>query len=43
MFIAQHGSWNRKEKIGYRLKFVKVDGDKVVLEETFADGWLQGE
>ena len=43
MFIAQHGSWNRKQKIGYKLKFVKVDGDKVVSEETFAEGWLQGQ
>lgn len=30
MFIAHHGSWNRKEKIGYRVQFVKVDGDKIV-------------
>lgn len=43
MFIAQHGSWNRKQKIGYKLKFVTIDGEKVVSEETFAEGWLDGQ
>lgn len=43
MFIAHHGSWNRKQKIGYRLMFVKIDGDKVVESEVFAEGWLQGQ
>ena len=43
MFIAQHGSRNRKPKLGYNVKFVKVEGDKVVSEEVFAEGWLQGD
>lgn len=37
MFIAQHGSWNRSTKVGYRVMFVTVDGDK----EVFAEGWLK--
>lgn len=40
IFIAEHGSWNRKEKIGYRITL--VDPEKKTYE-TFADGWLQDE
>ena len=42
--IAEHGSWNRTKKIGYRVSVVKLDGSgKVVGYEPFAHGWLQGE
>jgi len=40
LFVAQHGSWNRAKKIGYRLMLVKLDGDKVISYEPFAEGWL---
>jgi glucose/arabinose dehydrogenase len=43
IFIAEHGSWNRSKKIGYRVSLVKVDGDQAISYETFAEGWLQGE
>jgi glucose/arabinose dehydrogenase len=43
IFIAEHGSWNRTKKIGYRLSLVRLAGDKVTSYETFADGWLQGQ
>lgn len=43
IFIAQHGSWNRSKKIGYRVMRAVVKGDKVVKYEVFAEGWLQGE
>jgi len=43
MFIAQHGSWNRGTKNGYRIVTVEVENDKVTKYETFADGWLQDE
>jgi glucose/arabinose dehydrogenase len=43
IFIAEHGSWNRSEKIGYRVTFVKLDGNTPVSYEPFAEGWLQGE
>lgn len=43
IFIAEHGSWNRSEKIGYRITNVRIDGDKGVTYETFADGWLKDE
>ena len=43
IIIAEHGSWNRSKKIGYRLSLVTLDGSKAVGYETFAEGWLQGE
>ncbi len=41
IFIAEHGSGGRKEKIGYRVMLVKLDGNKAVSYEPFAEGWLQ--
>jgi len=44
LFIAQHGSWNRREKIGYRLMLVRLGTDgQPSGYETFAEGWLQGD
>ena len=43
LIIAEHGSWNRSSKIGYRLMMVTVDGNKATSYETFADGWLDDE
>ena len=40
IFIAEHGSWNRSDPIGYRLTLVRVEGDRAVSYETFAEGWL---
>ncbi|MEM7016581.1 MAG: sorbosone dehydrogenase family protein [Pseudomonadota bacterium] len=41
IFVAQHGSWNRTEKIGYRVMLVTLDdNDKVTDIEDFANGWL---
>ena len=43
IFIAEHGSWNRSPEAGhtgFRLTVVKVDGDRTVGYETFAEGWL---
>ncbi len=42
LFIAEHGSWNRTTPIGYRIMLVKLDGNKTVSYEPFAEGWLQG-
>jgi hypothetical protein len=40
IFIAQHGSWNRSEKVGYRVVAVDpVSGEQTV----FAEGWLEDE
>ena len=43
IFIAEHGSWNRTRKIGYRLTLVRLAADGAVSYELFAEGWLQGE
>ncbi len=41
IFIAEHGSWNRDEPIGYRLAAVKVVNDTAIGHQIFASGWLQ--
>jgi glucose/arabinose dehydrogenase len=43
IFIAEHGSWNRSVPIGYRITMVRLNGNKAVSYENFAEGWLQGE
>ncbi|HMB55478.1 MAG TPA: PQQ-dependent sugar dehydrogenase, partial [Thermoanaerobaculia bacterium] len=43
IFLAEHGSWNRSTKIGYRVMLLRLDGEKVISYEPFASGWLQGE
>jgi glucose/arabinose dehydrogenase len=43
IFIAEHGSWNRSQKIGYRIKRVVVSAGKAVRQEVFAEGWLDGD
>jgi glucose/arabinose dehydrogenase len=43
IFIAEHGSWNRSRKIGYRVSVVRLQGERVLAYEPFAEGWLEGE
>ncbi|QDG51572.1 sorbosone dehydrogenase family protein [Persicimonas caeni] len=44
IFIAEHGSWNRSSKIGYRVMMVRLDDEgNATSYEPFATGWLQGE
>jgi glucose/arabinose dehydrogenase len=43
VLIAEHGSWNRSKKSGYRVMLVTVEGNKATSYEPFAEGWLQGE
>jgi glucose/arabinose dehydrogenase len=42
-FIAEHGSWNRKQKSGYRITTVTLEGDKAVRYEPFATGFHRGD
>lgn len=42
IFIAEHGSWNRSQPLGYRVTLVRLQGDRAVSYETFAEGWLSG-
>jgi glucose/arabinose dehydrogenase len=39
-FIAEHGSWNRAKKSGYRVMRAKVEGGKVIDYGVFAEGFL---
>lgn len=41
IFIAEHGSWNRSDPIGYRITLVKLNGSSAVSYTTFASGWLK--
>lgn len=43
VFIAEHGSWNRSEKIGYRVTLVTLDGNQSTGYTPFAEGWLDEE
>ncbi|KXU88602.1 sorbosone dehydrogenase [Paraburkholderia monticola] len=42
IFIAEHGSWNRSKKVGYRVVRVITDPDgSHARQQVFAEGWLQ--
>lgn len=41
LFIAEHGSWNRENKIGYKVSLVTLYNSKVVSTTTFIDGFLR--
>lgn len=40
IIIAEHGSWNRSKKVGYRITNVRLKGDKAVSYSPFAEGWM---
>jgi glucose/arabinose dehydrogenase len=40
IFIAEHGSWNRSKKSGYRVMQARVENGKVVDYGVFAEGFL---
>jgi glucose/arabinose dehydrogenase len=42
IFIAEHGSWNRSTKIGYRVSLVRLENGQAISYEPFATGWLHG-
>jgi glucose/arabinose dehydrogenase len=41
--IAEHGSWNRSSKSGYRVVGVHLDGQRVTGIEPLVEGFLQDE
>ena len=44
VFLSQRGSWNRTQKIGFRVMMVTLDAKGGVAKyEPFAEGWLQGD
>ncbi len=44
IFVAQHGSWNRSKKVGYKIVNMQLDENRNVVSQTdFVTGWLEGE
>ena len=42
LFITLHGSWNRSEKVGYKvLRVILNEAGEVIASEDFITGWLQ--
>ena len=39
-FIAEHGSWNRSKKVGYRIMMADIKDGKVIDYVPFINGWL---
>jgi glucose/arabinose dehydrogenase len=40
IIIAEHGSWNREKKAGYRVMVVRLDGQRAVSYEPLVSGFL---
>ena len=40
IFIAEHGSWNRSKKVGYRISCVQRNKGHATRYTPFAEGWL---
>ncbi len=38
--VAEHGSWNRTERIGYRLTIVRAENGVATGYEDFVTGWI---
>lgn len=44
IFVAQHGSWNRSSKVGYKIVNLQLDEKRNVISQSdFVTGWLDGE
>jgi glucose/arabinose dehydrogenase len=43
LVIAEHGSWNRTAKSGYRVMSVRLNGNKVASYEPLVEGFLVDE
>lgn len=42
-YIAEHGSWNRSKKAGYRISRVKLDANRAIDYQPFVVGFKKGE
>ncbi|WP_281557888.1 PQQ-dependent sugar dehydrogenase [Thalassomonas sp. RHCl1] len=43
LFVAEHGSWNRSKKSGYKVGVVTLEGSKVIKYEPFVTGFMKNE
>lgn len=39
--VAEHGSWNRSSPIGYQVRALTLDGDKITHSQVLITGFLQ--
>jgi len=42
LLVAYHGSWNSSIPVGYKVVRMEAEGDKIISEENFLSGFLQG-
>jgi glucose/arabinose dehydrogenase len=40
LFVAEHGSWNRSSKDGYRVMVARLDGSRIISYTPFVEGFL---
>jgi glucose/arabinose dehydrogenase len=40
--VAEHGSWDRSVPTGYRIVLIRLEGNRVIDYDLFAEGWLDG-
>ncbi len=40
LIIAEHGSWNRRAPVGFRLQHFQLKNNQIVKKEIFAEGWF---
>lgn len=43
LIVAEHGSWNRSKKSGYRVMVARLDGNRIVAYEPLVDGFQNNE
>ncbi len=41
LFVAEHGSWNRTQKSGYRVALITLHENQMVSDTVFIDGFIQ--
>ena len=41
LFVAEHGSWNRSQKSGYRVALITLVDNQVASDTVFIDGFIQ--
>lgn len=43
LYVAKHGSWNRRKKVGYKVTYMQISNNKVITQKDFITGWLKDE
>lgn len=43
LIVAEHGSWNRRAPVGFRLQHLQLENNRVVKKEIFAEGWFDNQ